>query len=75
MWQDEIVEEIHRIRQEYAESFNYDLDAIFKDLQKKEAESGIQVVNLAATCNLNTRVQSTQADTVDDRLLAINPKP
>ncbi|NEQ70378.1 MAG: hypothetical protein F6K21_33775 [Symploca sp. SIO2D2] len=75
MWQDEIVEEIHRIRQEYAESFNYDLDAIFKDLQKKEAESGRKVVNLAATCNLTTSVQSTQADTVGDRLLVINPKP
>ncbi|NER19218.1 MAG: hypothetical protein F6J86_38280 [Symploca sp. SIO1B1] len=58
MWQDEIVEEIHRIRQEYAESFNYDLDAIFKDLQKKEAESGRKVVNLAAKCNLTTREQS-----------------
>jgi hypothetical protein len=28
MWEDEIVEEIHRIREEYARSFNYDLDAI-----------------------------------------------
>jgi len=59
MWQDEIVEEIHRIRQEYAESFNYDLDAIFKDLQKKEAESGRKVVNMAAKRNLTTSVQST----------------
>jgi hypothetical protein len=40
MWQDEIVEEIHRIREEYAKSFNYDLDAMFVDLQKKQAESG-----------------------------------
>jgi hypothetical protein len=35
MWTDEIVEEIHRIREEYAKSFNYDLDAIFADLRKK----------------------------------------
>jgi hypothetical protein len=46
MWKDEIVEEIHRIREEYAKSFNYDLDAIFEDLRKKQAESGREVVNL-----------------------------
>jgi len=32
MFHDEIVEEIHRIREEYAKSFNYDLDAIFADI-------------------------------------------
>jgi len=47
MWKDEIVEEIHRIREEYAKSFNYDLDAIFADLRKKETESGREVVNLS----------------------------
>lgn len=47
MLTDEIVEEIHKIRQEYAKSFNYDLDAIFADLQKKQAESGREVVKLS----------------------------
>ena len=46
MWIDEIVEEIHRIREKYAKSFNYDLDAIFADLRKKESESGREVVTL-----------------------------
>ncbi|MEG4328732.1 hypothetical protein QUB37_08360 [Microcoleus sp. AT3-A2] len=46
MLQDEIVEEIHKIREEYAKSFNYDLEAIFADLQKKQAESGREVVKL-----------------------------
>jgi AAA+ superfamily predicted ATPase len=45
MWKDEIVEEIHRIREEHAKSFNYDLDAIFADLQKKQAESGREIVS------------------------------
>lgn len=44
MWQDEIVEEIHQIREKYAKSFNYDLDAIFIDLQKKQSEGGREVV-------------------------------
>ena len=52
MWKDEIVEEIHKIREKYAESFNYDLKAIFADLQKKQAESGREVVNLSSKYNL-----------------------
>jgi hypothetical protein len=55
MWKDEIVEEVHRIREEYAKSFNYDLDAIFADLRKKEAESGREVVNLSRKPDLTTR--------------------
>lgn len=55
MWTDEIVEEIHRIREEYAKSFNYDLDAIFADLRKKEAESGKKLVNLSRKPGLKTR--------------------
>jgi hypothetical protein len=55
MWSDEIVEEIHRIRDEYAKSFNYDLDAIFADLRKKESESGRQIVNLSRKPGLASR--------------------
>jgi hypothetical protein len=55
MWTDEIVEEIHRIREEYAKSFNYDLDAIFADLRRKEAESSREVVNLSRKPGLTTR--------------------
>ena len=46
MWEDEIVEEIHHIREAYAKSFNYDLRAIFLDLQKKQNSSGHKVVTL-----------------------------
>ena len=55
MWTDEIVEEIHRIREEYAKSFDYDLDAIFADLRKKEAASGREIVNLSRKPGLTTR--------------------
>lgn len=55
MLKDEIVEEIHRIREEYAKSFNYDLDAIFADLQKKQAESGREVVKLSPKRTLAKR--------------------
>ena len=55
MWTDEIVEEIHQIREEYAKSFSYDLDAIFADLRKKQAESGKKVVSLSRKRGLTTR--------------------
>ena len=55
MLQDEIVEEIHRIRQEYSQSFNHDLKAIFADLQQQQAESGRVVVSLSRKRGLTTR--------------------
>lgn len=55
MYQDRIVEEIHRIREEYSRSFNHDLKALFADLQKQQAESGRKVVNLSRQRSLTTR--------------------
>lgn len=55
MFHDEIVEEIHKIREEYSRSFNHDLKAIFADLQKQQAESGREVVNLSRNPGLTTR--------------------
>ena len=55
MFQDEIVEEIHRIREDYSRSFNHDLKAIFADLQRQQAESGREVVNLSRKLGLTTR--------------------
>lgn len=40
MWKDEVLEEIHKIREEHAKIFNYDLQAICDDLRKKQAKSG-----------------------------------
>ena len=45
MASDEIVEEVRRIRDAYARSFDYDLDAIFEDLQEKERRSGREYVS------------------------------
>ena len=38
MWTDPIVDELHRIREEHAARFNFDLDAIVADLRRVEAE-------------------------------------
>jgi hypothetical protein len=45
MWKDEIVEEIHRIREEHAKAFNYDLEAMFVDWQKRQTESGRKIIS------------------------------
>ena len=51
MFQDEIVEEIHKICEEYSCSFNHDLKAIFVDLQKQQVESDREIVNLSRRPN------------------------
>ncbi len=37
---DPIVDEVRRVRDAHAARFNYDLDAIFQDIKKREMESG-----------------------------------
>ncbi|CAK0776823.1 hypothetical protein CCP3SC1AL1_860010 [Gammaproteobacteria bacterium] len=44
MWQDPIIEETRRIKDEYAKKFNYDLHAICEDLRQKQSLSGHRVV-------------------------------
>lgn len=46
MWEDEIVEEFHRIREEDAKSFNYDIKAICEDWRRRQQQSGKQFVTL-----------------------------
>ncbi len=41
MYQDKILEEIDKNREEYAKSFNYDLNAIFQDLKSKQSSHKI----------------------------------
>ena len=46
MWKDPVVEEVRAIRDAYAKQFNYDLEAICRDLKEQEAKSGWEVVSL-----------------------------
>jgi hypothetical protein len=66
MYQDAIVEEIHRIREEYSRSFNHDLKALFADLKKQQAESGRRVVNLSRKRGLTTRRSGQVRDLGED---------
>lgn len=46
MWKDPIVAETRAARDEYARQFNYNADAIFEDLIKKQAMHPERVVAL-----------------------------
>ena len=45
MWEDPIVAEVHRTREMLAAKFNFDIDAIFADLQKRQAALGERLVS------------------------------
>jgi hypothetical protein len=44
---DPIVEEVRRIRDAHAAKFNYDPDAIFRDIKEQEKRSGRKYVSFA----------------------------
>ncbi|MBR8832278.1 MAG: hypothetical protein N5P05_003531 [Chroococcopsis gigantea SAG 12.99] len=46
MYENKILDEIHRHREEYARSFQYDLKAIFNDLQQKQLAHKDRLVKL-----------------------------
>lgn len=48
MYKDDVVEEVRAARDAYARRFNYDLDAIFKDLREREPYCGHPMVSLRA---------------------------
>jgi hypothetical protein len=58
MWNDPIVEETRKLRDEYARQFKYDLRAILKDLQEKEKKHKERMVSLEKTAE-----QETQSET------------
>jgi len=48
MYQDPTVAEVRAIREAYAKRFNYDLDAICRDLKEQEKRSERKVVSFSS---------------------------
>jgi hypothetical protein len=46
-WHDPIVEEVRKRGQEYAATFDFDLDRMFEDLRRRQQERGGQVVSFS----------------------------
>ena len=61
MRNDEIVEEVRKVRDEYAALFNYDLEAIFKDIKQQEGKS-VREIGSRPPKNLITRTNSDDHD-------------
>ena len=45
MWNDPIVDELHRIRERHARQFGYDLRRMFEHLKQEQASSNRKVVS------------------------------
>ena len=45
-WEDPIVAEVRRIREELSAKFNFDLPAIFADIRSRQASAGDRLVRL-----------------------------
>jgi len=56
---DPIVDEVRRVRDEHAARFDYDLDAIFRDIKEQEKMSGLRFVAGAARFRPNQSPQPT----------------
>ncbi len=44
MWEDPIVAEVHRIREEIAAKYNFDMAAYFADVQRRQVALGDRLV-------------------------------
>jgi hypothetical protein len=58
MWEDPIVAEVHRIREQLAAQFDFDVKAMFADMRKRQAALGSRLV---------TRSQSAEPPAEADR--------
>lgn len=63
MWQDPIVSETRALREQYAEQFGHDADAIFQDILQRQAASPRKQVSFPARKPVSTDV-ATQLDSV-----------
>ncbi len=70
-WSDPIVDEVRRARDAYAARFNYDLQAIFRDLKEQEKRSGRQIVSYAEDDQQSESNNAIPPDT--DKAVASRP--
>jgi len=60
MWEDPIVNEVRRVREEHAARFAYDLDRICAELKEQENESGRKYVSYSPRKATPTAVGSPE---------------
>ena len=60
-WNDEIVEEVRKVRDEHAAKFNYDVSAICADIRKRQNESEREIVTLTRLKNKSEKADLLKA--------------
>lgn len=60
MWQDPIVTETRLLREQYANQFGYDADAIFQDILRRQTASGRKLVSFQARKPVSVPVAAQQ---------------
>jgi hypothetical protein len=70
MWEDPIVAEVHRIREELSARFNYDIHAMFADMRKRQAGLGSRLVSLAKPAEPNAEADRGRHTSFDDPKVA-----
>jgi len=58
MWEDPIVAEVHRIREQLAAQYNYDIDAFFADLMKRQEALGDRLVRVKVRAEPTTDAEA-----------------
>ncbi len=64
MWEDPIVAEVRRIRDQLSKRFNYDVKAIFADLRKRQAALGPRLVSRKRRAEPDAEVERGNAERV-----------
>lgn len=67
MWQDPIVAETRALREEYAEQFGHDADAIFQDILHRQNVPGKKLVTFPARKPIVEKVPAQQGAPADAR--------
>ena len=62
MWVDTIVEEVRAVREAHAARFDYDLEAIYRDLKAQEQQGKRQVVSLPPKRHVRERVAAAKVE-------------
>ena len=60
MWQDPIVTETRLLREQYANQFGHDADAIFQDILRRQTASGRKLVSFQARIPVSVPIAAQQ---------------
>lgn len=71
MWQDPIVAETRALREQYANQFGHDADAIFQDILRRQSAPGKKLVSFPARKPISVQSATQQADPANPHVSAL----